>query len=102
MLPFINREPVAVSAAVIAVLNVLQLLGVVSLNGDTVSAINIALVAVLGLFARQHSTSTAAPRLEADTEVKVLDHGSPTGDVVVIQPTPPGPIGLEDAAGDGG
>ena len=95
MLPFINKEPVAVSAAVVAVLNVLQLTGVVNFNADTVSAINIALVAVLGLFARQASTSTADPQLQAGTMVRVQD----SDDVVEIQPTPPGPVGHEEGQG---
>lgn len=94
MLPFIQKEPAAVAAAIVAVLNVLQLTGVVSLDGDTVSAINIALIAVLGLFVRQSTTPTAAPTLPAQTEVSVKG----TSDTVVIQPTPPGPIGYE---GDG-
>ena len=93
MLPFINKEPVAVSAAVVAVLNVLQLTGVVNLNGDTVSAINIALVAVLGLFARQASTPTSDPQLSRGTIVRVED----SDDVVEIQPSPPGPEGYDGA-----
>ncbi len=87
----LQKEPVALAAAIIAILNVLQLTGVVALNGDTVSAINIALVAVLGLFARQASTPVAAPTLPAVTEVAVKG----TEDSVVIQPTPPGPYGVE-------
>lgn len=87
----LQKEPVALAAAVIAILNVLQLTGVVSLEADAVSAINIALVAVLGLFARQASTPVASPTLPAGTEVSVKD----TEDSVVIQPTPPGPIGVE-------
>lgn len=94
MIPFINKEPVAVSAAIVAVLNVLQLTGVVNLTGDTVSAINIALVAVLGLFARQASTPTSEPTLKQGTEV----HVEGTSDTVIVQPSPPGPIGVEDGA----
>ena len=93
MLPFIQKEPAAVAAAVVAVLNVLQLTGVVNLNGDTVSAINIALVAVLGLFVRHNVTPTSAPTLRAGTEV----HVQGTSDAVIVQPTPPGPVGVEDA-----
>ena len=91
MLPFIQKEPAAVAAAIVAVLNVLQLTGVVSLDGDTVSAINIALIAVLGLFVRQTSTSTADPTLKAGTTVNV--QGSE--DKVVIETSPPGPVGVE-------
>ena len=95
MLPLIQKEPAAVAAAIVAVLNVLQLTGVVSLDGDTVSAINIALIAVLGLFVRQTSTPISSPTLATGTEVSVKD----TQDVVVIQPTPPGPIGVNEAQG---
>lgn len=94
MLPFLNKEPAAVAAAIVAVLNVLQLTGVVSLDGNTVSAINIALVAVLGLFVRQASTPTAAPTLATGTEVKVKD----SSDTVIIAPSPPGPSGIEGGA----
>lgn len=91
MIPIIQKEPVAVAAAVVAVLNVLQILGVVDLTADAVSAINIALVAVLGLFVRQASTPTAAPKLPAGTEVAVKG----TDDTVIVQPIPPGLAGLE-------
>lgn len=94
MIPILNKEPVAVATAVVAVLNVLQLMGFVSLTADAVSALNIALVAVLGLFVRQSVTPTAAPNLDAGTEVKVTG----TTDTVVIQPSPPGPVGVEDGA----
>ena len=95
MLPFLNKEPAAVAAAIVAVLNVLQLTGVVSLDGNTVSAINIALVAVLGLFVRQASTPTAAPTLASGTVVAVKD----TSDTVTIAPSPPGPSGSDGAQG---
>ncbi|MEO7667152.1 MAG: hypothetical protein ABIU97_08990 [Dehalococcoidia bacterium] len=94
MVPFIQREPAAVSAAVIAVLNLLQILGVVSLTADAVSALNIALVAVLGLFVRQNSTSTASPTLARGSEVTVQG----TSDTVIVQPSPPGPVGIEGGA----
>ncbi len=93
MIPWIQKEPAVVSAAIVAVLNVLQMTGVVSLDGNTVSAINIALVAVLGLFVRQSSTPTSAPTLERGTEVSVKG----SEDTVIVQPTPPGPVGIEGA-----
>jgi hypothetical protein len=55
----VNVEPVAVSAAVVAVLNALVLLGVVSLTPDQVAAINAAVAAVLALIVRQRVTPTA-------------------------------------------
>lgn len=66
-----TKEPAAVSAAIIAILNVLQLVGVVNLDGDTVSAINIALVAVLGLLTRQNSTPVTSPTVPAGTTVNI-------------------------------
>lgn len=91
MLPLLNKEPVAVAAAIVAVLNVLQITGVVSFTADAVSAINIALVAVLGLFVRQASTPISSPTLAAGTSVKV--QGSE--DSVIVQKSPPGPVGVE-------
>ncbi len=52
----IRTRPAAVSAAVVAVLNALVLLGVLSLSGEQISAINIAAAAVLGLFVHQSVT----------------------------------------------
>lgn len=98
MLPFINKQPVAVTAAVRAVLYSLILLGVIQIDEQQLAGIAIALEAVLGLFVWNAVTTKEAPRLETGAEVEVLDGGQPTGDTVVIQPTPPGPIGVEDGA----
>lgn len=54
-----NLEPVAVSAAVVAVLNALILLNVLSLTPDQVAAINAAVVAVLALVVRNRVTPVA-------------------------------------------
>lgn len=91
MIPFIQREPAVVAGAVIAVLQALVLFNVVQVDEIQLAAINTALIAVLSLFVRQSSTSTAAPKLEAGTTVKVAG----TDDVVVVQPTPPGPTGYD-------
>lgn len=56
MLPFIQREPAVIAGAVIAVLNMLQVLGFLNLTADALAAINTALVAVLSLFVRQSVT----------------------------------------------
>lgn len=93
MLPFINRQPVAVAAAVRAVLYALVLLNLIVLTEEQLAGIAIALELVLGLFVWNASTPTAAPTLPADTEVRVQG----TEDTVVIQPTPPGPEGHEGA-----
>lgn len=55
----LNLEPVAVSAALVAVLNALILLGVLSLTPDQVAAINAAVVAVLALVVRNRVTPVA-------------------------------------------
>lgn len=52
----INREPVAISAAVVAVLNALVLLGVVHLTPDQIAGVNAAVVAVLALIVRSKVT----------------------------------------------
>lgn len=59
MLPFIQREPAVIAGAVIAVLNVFQILGFLNLSADALAAINTALVAVLSLFVRQSVTPNA-------------------------------------------
>jgi hypothetical protein len=97
VIPFIQKEPAAISAAVIAVIQALILFGVVQITVDQLAGLNIALVAVLGLLVRQNTTPTAAPTLAANTEVKVQG----TADTVIVQPTPPGPAGVEGGAAEG-
>lgn len=58
-LELFNKEPVAISAAVIAIVNALQLFGVVHVSADQMAGLNIALVAVFGLFARAKVTPVA-------------------------------------------
>lgn len=95
MIPLIQKEPAVVAGAVLAVLNMLQALGMITLTADALSSINLALIAVLTLFVRQTSTSTASPTLKPGTEVQVKG----TTDSVVIEATPPGPVGVEGGAG---
>lgn len=52
----LNREPAAVSAALIAALNVAVLLGVIDLTVDQLGGINTALTLLLGLFTRSKVT----------------------------------------------
>lgn len=54
--PMFKREPVAIAAALQAVLNALVLLGVLHLTPDQLAGINTAVVLVLGLFVRQQVT----------------------------------------------
>jgi len=55
----VNTEPAIVSAAVVAVLNALVLLGVVTLTPDQVAGVNAAVVAVLALVVRNRVTPVA-------------------------------------------
>lgn len=57
----LKAEPVAIASALTAILNCLVLLGVISLDADQLSAINAAVVVVLGLIVRQAVTPNAAP-----------------------------------------
>jgi hypothetical protein len=52
----LKAQPAAISAAVVAVLNALAYLGVLHLSADQISVVNIAVVAVLGLFVHQAVT----------------------------------------------
>lgn len=52
----LNREPAAISAALIAALNVVVLLGWVDLTVDQLGGINTAVALLLGLFTRQSVT----------------------------------------------
>jgi len=53
---FLKAEPAAISGAIVAVLNALVLLGVLNLDVDQVTGINVALIAVLTLAIRQNVT----------------------------------------------
>ena len=89
----LSKEPVAIAAAVRSVLYVLILMNAVNLTPEQLAGIAIAMEVVLGLFARHNSTPTADPTLKAGTTVSVQD----SDDSVLIQPTPPGPVGMDDA-----
>ena len=52
----IRSEPAIISGALVAVLNALVALSVISLSAEQISAINVALVAVLAIFVRQSVT----------------------------------------------
>jgi hypothetical protein len=51
-LEILNKEPVVIAGAVIAVINLLSLLNVLVLDADQLAALNTAMVAVLSLFVR--------------------------------------------------
>ncbi|MDX6298636.1 MAG: hypothetical protein QOI51_2493 [Nocardioidaceae bacterium] len=55
----LKAQPAAISAALVAVLNALVLLGEVRLDAEQISAVNIAVVAVLGVFVHQTVTPSS-------------------------------------------
>lgn len=79
MSPF-RTEPALISGALVAILNALVALSVISLTAEQISAINVALVAVLTIFVRQSVTPT----------VKTGDAGDDEGP---IEPADPPALG---------
>lgn len=55
----LDKQPVTISAAVFACLNVLVVAGVISVSAEVVSAANTALVLLLGLFVNAKTINTA-------------------------------------------
>ena len=53
-----QKEPAAISAAIMAILNVVALSGLWNPSADLLAGINTALTLVLGLFVRQSVTPT--------------------------------------------
>lgn len=58
-IPIINKEPAVVAGAVLAVLQALVLLRVITLDESQLAGINVALIAVLTLLVRQSVTPNA-------------------------------------------
>lgn len=72
----LTHEPVAVKAALVAVLGALVITGVINLDGEAVAAWGIAVELVLGLFyVRQTSASKAALDEWKDAEEEALQLG---------------------------
>lgn len=94
---FLQREPVAIAGALRSILWLAVLLGWVALDEAALAGIALTAEVVLGLFARNATTPTAAPTLPRGTEVAV--EGS--NDTVEIQPSPPGPVGIPEGQADG-
>lgn len=63
----LDKQPVTISAALFAVLNVFVVAGVVNIDGKTVSAGNTALVLLLGLFIQSKTANAAVLTEIADT-----------------------------------
>ena len=89
-----NKEPAVIAEAIRAILFVLVLAGLLNLGEELLAGIALVVSLVLSLFVRQASTPTASPTLKTGTEVTV--EGS--DDTVIVQPTPPGPVGVEGGA----
>lgn len=85
----LQREPVVIAGAIRSVLWLAVLLGLVNgLDEQALAGIALTAEIVLGLFARSQSTPTAAPRLDAGTEVAIEG----TDDTVIVQASPPGSV----------
>jgi hypothetical protein len=86
-----SKEPAVIAEAIRAILFVLVLAGLVNVGEELLAGIALVVSLILSLFVYQSSTPTAFPTLSAGTSVNV--QGSE--DKVVIQPSPPGPTGIE-------
>jgi hypothetical protein len=80
-----TKEPVVIAGAVRSVLYVLVLVSVVVLDDKQLAGIALGLEVVLGLFARQSSTSTSQPTLAVGQPVNA---GTAVVASVVPVPTP--------------
>jgi hypothetical protein len=67
----LDKEPVAIAAAIRSVLFVLVLTGLLLIDEKLLAGVALAAEVVLGLFVRNASTSTASPTLKAGTEVSI-------------------------------
>ena len=77
-----TKEPVVIAGAVRSILYVGILVGLVVLDDKQLAGIALALEVVLGLFARQTSTSSSQPTLTVGTSVNA-------GAAVVASVNPP-------------
>lgn len=89
-----QKQPVAIAATVRSLILVAVLVGVVTVTEQQLAGIALAVELVLGLFVWNASTPVASPTLPSGTEVAI--QGSE--DTVIVQPSPPGPIGIEGEA----
>lgn len=88
-----QKQPAAIAGALRAVLYVLVLAKVITLDVEVMAAGALALEVVLSLFVFSQSTPIAAPTLPEGTEVAVKG----SEDKVIIAATPPGPEGIDGA-----
>lgn len=91
----LQKEPVAIGAAITAVLNALVLLNVVSLDVPQITGVNIALVAILGLLTRRAVTPNPNVVLDKATTHKRFEEivvgTSPDGEITVTPIDPSNP-----------
>lgn len=96
-------QPATIPVAIAAVLSTgVALIGYVAGLDDTLKVLILAFGnSVIGLgtiiFLNARTTSSTAPVVQRGTEVAI--EGST--DTVVVQPSPPGPVGIEDGADTG-
>jgi predicted Kef-type K+ transport protein len=74
----LQKEPVAIAGALRSILYVLVLAGVIVWDAALLAGVALTAEIVLGLFVRQNSTSTSAPKLPEGTQV--LNPAAPDGD----------------------
>ena len=87
----LEKEPAVLAEAVRALVLAAVALGLLAIDEQQLATLMLALSALLTLFVRQASTPTAAPVLAQGSQVTVKG----TTDTVIVQPTPPGPVGIE-------
>jgi hypothetical protein len=102
-----TNQPVAISVAIGGLVTTGIALAAVlwpdrltpELQAVIIAFANALILTAVSIWAANRSTPVGNPTLPANTEVKVQG----TEDTVVVQPTPPGPTGIEGgAAEDGG
>lgn len=90
----LEKEPAVLAETIRAVILAAVAFGLIAVDEQQLATGMLALSALLTLFVRQASTPTAAPTLPQGAEVTVKG----TTDTVIVQSTPPGPIGIEGDA----
>lgn len=83
----LEKQPVTLAGAAVAVANVLIVAGVVTLDAKTVAAGNTALVTVLGLFVNSKTSNTAVLTELADT-TEVAAQSAARETVKALRPRP--------------
>jgi hypothetical protein len=87
----LQKQPSAIAGALRSILYIAVLAGLLVMDEKLLAGIALGAEVLLGLFVYNNVTPTASPTLAAGTEVSVKG----SADTVVIQPSPPGPEGIE-------